>query len=179
MNSNDIRNVLDVFKNKPVDRIKNILKNKHMPFSVLMSQIEGDFNFGTVIRNANNFGAKSVYYYGKRRFDKRSAVGTYNYTDVKYLTSINDILELKTQYNFIGLENNISKSNHYDLRNFEWPNNKLSLIIIGEEKNGISDQLLDLCDYTLEIPNYGSTRSINAGCASSIAMYDFVTKYSK
>ena len=71
------------------------------------------------------------------------------------------------------MENNTSRGS-VDIRKYQWQPN--SMIVIGEEKDGITDELLDLCDDLVEIPISGSVGSFNAGVASSIAFYDYVNK---
>lgn len=163
-------NVLDQYKDLTVGEIRNIVKQNSFPFAILMSQLQGDFNFGSVIRSANALGASEVFYYGRKQFDRRGALGCYWYSDVKFLHSFDEIKELKNKYSFVALENNINK-NPISMFDFSWPKN--SLICIGEERNGIEDNLLDLCDHFVEIPMAGSIRSFNASVAASIAMYDY------
>jgi len=142
----------------------------------MMSHIESDFNLSSVVRSANSMGANKVFYYGKKHFDRRGAISTYKYTDVHYLQTIDDIKQLKREFVFVGLENNIN--NTKDLRTFKWPKN--SLIIIGSEGHGIEldREVFELCEHFVEIPSWGSTRSINAACAFSVAAYDYVAKSS-
>jgi tRNA G18 (ribose-2'-O)-methylase SpoU len=170
----DTRNVQDRFKHWTTDLIKETVKKESLPFSVLMQQLESDFNIGSVFRSANGFGASEVYYYGKKRYDRRGQVGVNNYFDIKFLKTLDDVSSLKEKYKFVALE---LTENAVDLRSFVWPNN--SLMIIGEESLGVSKELLDMSDYVVKIPLMGSVRSYNAACASSIAMYDFVSKYKR
>ena len=124
------RNVLDKYKELSNEEIKVDLKKNSLPFAVMMQHIDGDFNIGTVIRGANSFGAREIFYFGKKKYDKRAACGVYNYSDVKYLVSIEEIISLKERYFFVGLENNI-KNKTYNINNYKWRKN--SLRIIGEE----------------------------------------------
>jgi tRNA G18 (ribose-2'-O)-methylase SpoU len=170
----DNRNVKDKYKNLPIETIKNDLKRNQLPFSVVMQNLTGDFNFSTVIRNGNAFGAKAIYYLGgRKKYDRRAAVGTQNYSSVIHLPAIEDLIALKKDYVFVGLETNIEKT--VPMASFIWPKN--SLIIIGEEQNGLLPDVVNLCDHLVEIEMIGSVRSLNAGCSSSIAMYDYWRKF--
>ena len=166
-------NVLDRFKGKEVAEIKASLKTTASPVAVLMTQLQGDFNFGSVIRSSNNFNVSAVYYYGNKHFDKRSACGTFNYTDVIHLANLDQLMELKSQYRFVALDNNISRSVQ-PINEYKWETK--SLIIIGEESIGIAPYILDICDDFVEIPSLGSVRSLNAAVAGSIALYDYFSK---
>ena len=83
-------NVIDEYKNLEVDEIKSRMTNNG--FIVAMTHIEGDFNFGNVVRSANAFGAEEVWYIGgKKKWDKRSAVGTYNYTKLRHFKTTEEV----------------------------------------------------------------------------------------
>ena len=49
-----------------------------------------------------------------------------------------------------------------------------SILVFGSESDGISQELLDQSDQAFYIEQLGSTRSINVGCASAVAMYEAV-----
>lgn len=169
----DFRNVNDRYKGWMDDLIKEDVQKNTFPFAVLMHHLQGDFNIGGVIRSANAFGAQSVYYAGKRKWDRRGAVGVHNYTNVIYIENLFDSLpDLSKDFNLVALE---QCAESYPIQDFQWPDRPL--IIIGEEGNGLSDDLLSKCKYKIEIPQYGSVRSLNAASAASIAMHDFVSKF--
>jgi tRNA G18 (ribose-2'-O)-methylase SpoU len=163
------RNVQDRYKSWETDAIKADLKAKALPCAVLMAQIEHDFNFGCLVRNANAFGAEAVYYYGRRHWDRRAAEGVYKYTDVIHLPNIEAVAALKDRYTFVGLENNIEGTT--PLQDFQWP--AKPLLCFGEEKDGLQSELLALLDHLVEIPLRGSVRSINVGAASAASLYAY------
>ncbi|MDE1833823.1 MAG: hypothetical protein KGH64_00635 [Candidatus Micrarchaeota archaeon] len=170
-----MRNVRDEMKSLPDEEIKAILRNKSLPFSILMC-VHSDFNFGTLIRNANNFAARKVFYFGEhKRYNRRSALGTYKYTDVTYLPTMEDLIPLKSRYVFVGVEN-CGKT--VPLKSFDWPKEPI-LMLFGEESSGLQSNVIELLDYCVEIPSLGSVRSLNVGSASAIVMYDYVSKRGK
>ena len=165
-------NVTDNYKSWDPEEIKKDLKSKAQSFAVLMAHWKGDFNISTMIRNANAFNASEVFYIGKKRFDRRGAVGTHHYVDLNYLNNIEQLLKLKEKYVFVGLDNNVDGC--VPMEEFSWPKN--ALMIFGEEGEGISPLLLKNCDYCVNITQFGSVRSLNVGTSSGIAMYDWVLK---
>lgn len=167
------RNVIDRYKSWSTELVRDDLATNAFPFAVLMENFVGDFNFGTVIRSANAFNAKAVYYVGNRKYDKRGAVGTYNYSYVHHLPDYQALENLKSGYEFVALENTVSTAvSIYDVK-YERP----PLFILGEEGIGVTDRTMSMVDRCVFIPQYGSVRSLNAAVAGSIAMNDFVAKY--
>lgn len=171
---NDTRNIIDEFKGLPNEDIKNIVASRTLPFAIAMQHLDHDFNIGTVFRNANAFGAKEIFYVGGRKnWDRRGSCGIQNYSKIIFHRTIEEFKILKDKYFFIGLDN-ITGS--LPMESYVYPD-KPVLFIFGEEGPGLTKDMIDLCDVLVSIKQRGSVRSLNAGVASGIAMYDFCTKY--
>jgi tRNA G18 (ribose-2'-O)-methylase SpoU len=161
-------NVIDEYKPLSVENIKEKMKETQLPAAVFMSQLSGDFNIGNIIRTSNAYNLSKVYYYGKKHYDKRGAEGTYHYTDVVYLSSIDEVRALKDKYHFVAIENNVPGKIAQNINKYCWKEN--SLILLGEEGSGIPGEIISLCDDLVEIKNFGSVRSLNVGTAAAIAI---------
>lgn len=166
----DNRNILDVYKYWSNEAIKADLDTKRNDFGVLIANVQYDFNIGSVIRNANAFLAKRVYVYGKKQWDRRGAVGTHNYLHIDYIKTLDHLDE----YEWVGIDN---VTGAVPLDTFEWPKN--SLMIFGQEQTGLPSDILNRCKKVTYIRQFGSVRSLNVGCASAIAMYDYCKKMVK
>lgn len=165
-------NVVDHLKGKSVDEIKIHLKDVAHPFSVAMENWRGDFNFGTLVRNANAFGAQEVFYIGDKKWDKRAAVGVYNYTEVQWIPTVEHLKKLKEKYVFIGIDN-VPGSRSISSYQFV-PN---TLFVFGEEGVGLTPEMQSMCKDIVAIDQFGSVRSLNCGTASGIIMYEFVKQF--
>jgi tRNA G18 (ribose-2'-O)-methylase SpoU len=158
-------NVEDRFKSKTTEEIRATLKANAFPYAVLVENILGDFNFSTVVRNANAFGAREVFYTGDKRFDRRGCQGTHNYTDIHWLPTIDDLMNLKDRYSFAGIDN---IDGAHPIRQHRFVRD--TLLVFGSEGVGLTPMMRSLCDTIVMIPQYGSVRSINVGCASAIVL---------
>ena len=47
-------------------------------------------------------------------------------------------------------------------------------IIIGNEANGVSKEILDIADKKIKIPMFGKAESLNAAVATGIVLYEYV-----
>lgn len=166
------RNVIDEYKDLSNEEIRSRVEVNRLPYAVLMTHINIDYNLGTVLRIGNCLGAK-VYYYGERRWDKRGALGVWHYSPITHLKSLDEVKALKEKYTFVALEQTKSS---VVLPKFTWPKNPL--ILLGEESCGLqgTPEILELAEHCIEIPQRGSVRSLNAGTAFAIAAYDFTSK---
>lgn len=170
------RNVIDAYKSLSNEEIKEQLKHNSLPFAVLCFNLIGDFNMSCVIRSANALGAREVFYFGEKRFDRRGAVGCQNYIDINHLKSWKELLDLTKKYSLIGLE---QTDRSVDISQFKWDTKLPPCIVIGEEGCGLMKEVLELCDNSVEIKQRGSVRSMNVASAFSICAYDFASKYNR
>jgi tRNA G18 (ribose-2'-O)-methylase SpoU len=166
------RNVRKQFKHLTTEQIKKELNKDKLSCAVLMQHIDGDFNIGNIIRTSNNFNVSEIFYYGRKKWDKRASCGTYKYSDVIYLETLEDVLKLKEKYVFVGLENNVD--NTTIINKFDYP--KKPLFVFGEEHSGIVNELIEHIDHLVEIPSLGSVPSMNVASVASIVLYDFWRK---
>jgi len=168
----ETRNIIDYYHYWKNEAIIADLDKKRHKFGVLISNINYDFNISTVIRNSNAFLAKMTYIYGRKKWDKRGAVGTHNYVHLKHIPENSSLLDgLKDEYVLIGIDNLVDS---VPMDEFDWPEN--ALMCFGQEQIGLPKDIIDKCDKIVYIKQFGSVRSLNVGCASAIAMYDYCKK---
>jgi len=167
----DTRNVVDFYKYWTTDAIIADLDSKRHNFSVLCANIQGDFNIGTVIRNANAFLAREVIIYGKRKFMPNGTVGTHHYTHFKHVKEINELNELRSDDFYIIGVDNIPGAEAID--DIQLPTDKHIIFAFGEENSGLTPEMLAICDALVYIKQFGSVRSLNVGSAAGIIMYEY------
>lgn len=163
------RNIHDYLKSLSNEDVKEYCQTNASPTAVLACHVNGDFNVSQIIRNANFFGFGEVFYWGRKKIDPRGAVGTKNYTPLTHLPDHDSMMALLDDERFttVALENNVDY-NMWNADWFDWPKN--TLLIVGEESLGLSDEILSKCKYIVTIPGHGSVRSINVSTASGLAM---------
>jgi tRNA G18 (ribose-2'-O)-methylase SpoU len=127
---------------------------------------------GTGIRTANGLGASRVYYVGDKKWDKRASVGVHNYTEVQWISSIEEFKKLALSWSIVGVDN---VPGSISMQDYVWPDNPL--MVFGEEGTGLTPGMQALCKDIVHIDMVGSVRSFNCGAASAMAMYDFVSKF--
>ena len=170
----DPRNIKDNFKGKPHEAIIGELTPSRSSLIAVAVNVAGDFNKSTLVRNASAFNIDEVWICGNKRWDRRGALGAHHYVNLRYLSLPNlyDTLELRKDegYQIVGIENNIERQTQ-SLFDYDWYDE--SVVIFGEEGNGLSDEMLDHCEDVVEIPMTGAVRSINVGTASGIVMFEY------
>jgi tRNA(Leu) C34 or U34 (ribose-2'-O)-methylase TrmL len=169
------RNVLPKFQGLTTEQIQAELKKTALPFRVAVDHATHDFNVGTVIRNANAFGAEAVFYLGIKHLDRRSCCGTHNYTTITHLKTIDELKAENAGYTFVGVENNHPDAKVID--DYEYPDK--CLLLFGCEVGGLSKEVFAECKDIIYIQQRGSVPSLNLGTASGIVFNDFATKHKR
>jgi tRNA G18 (ribose-2'-O)-methylase SpoU len=172
--ANSKRNVSDQLAwAKREDILETINENK-IPISLLLVNIDRDNNIGNIIRSANTFGVQEVLIYGRKKFDRRTSVGAEFFMQFRHIRFIEELAPLKQEFDLIlGLE---QTETSVELHSYQWPKDKNILIAVGNEGKGLPQEILDICDSTLEIEQYGTTRSLNVSVATGIVLYDYRVK---
>lgn len=170
----DRRNVLDRYRYWNEQAIVADLEHRRHDFHVAVENWRHDRNIGAVVRNANAFGAKAVHVVGRRRWNKRGAMSTDRYLTVSHHDTVGEFVAWARSEGLVVVAvDNIEGAR--PLERFEFP--RRCVLVFGQEGPGISEALVAAADGLVGITQYGSTRSINAGVASGIAMYAWVLQH--
>lgn len=172
--SEDTRNLVDKYKGLSNEDIIADLDNTRIPLEIAIENLAHDFNIGTIVRNANAFNVSCVHIIGKRKYNRRGAMVTDKYLHIDHFTTVDEFVEDARARGMliVAVDNNRPESR--PLAKTKLHEN--SILVFGSESDGISQELLDKSDQAFYIEQLGSTRSINVGCASAIAMYEAVRR---
>jgi len=172
--SGDRRNVVDRYRYWRVDAIVADLDERRHPFHVAIENWQSDLNIGTVVRNANAFLAAEVHVVGKRRWNRRGAMVTDQYQHLRHHAGIDDLVAWAetSELPLVGIDN---LPGAVALESITLPHR--CVLLFGQEGPGLSATARAACATVCSIAQFGSTRSINAGVASGIAMHTWVRQH--
>lgn len=139
---------------------------------VALDGIQDPGNLGTIIRTAVAAGAKGI-------FLLKGTVDPYNEKCVRSTMSalcnipIFEDVTVSEFYDFIT-DNTIktyvtSLKNAKPYHTISYP--KQTMIILGNEGNGVSRDIIEMCDQAITIPMYGDIESLNVSIAAALCMY--------
>lgn len=172
----DRRNVVDRYRYWSVEAIVADLDLDRHDFHVAIENWRHDLNIGTVVRNANAFGAGAVHIVGRRRWNRRGAMVTDRYVHVEHHDGVGSLLERSRADGLVvvGIDNLADGHRIRSTPLEATPLPRRCVLLFGQEGSGLSPEAVAGCDEVREIPMFGSTRSINAGVASGIAMHAWI-----
>jgi tRNA G18 (ribose-2'-O)-methylase SpoU len=167
----DRRNVVDRYRYWKREAVVADLDTRRHDFHVAIENWQHDFNIGTVVRNANAFLAAEVHIVGLRRWNRRGAMVTDRYQHVRHHPTIGEFADWAAEQDLpvIGIDNLPGSK---PMETTVLP--RRCVLLFGQEGPGLSTTARTACSQLFSIAQYGSTRSINAGVASGIAMHAWV-----
>jgi len=142
--------------------------------AIILENLRSLHNVGAILRTADGAGWDKVFITGytgcppDRRIEKVS-LGAEEFLDWEHNPDpIDCVAKLKAEgFKILALE---QTSQSVDLLNYEHTDKKIALIL-GNEVEGVSPELLALCDTHLEIPMRGQKGSLNVSIAAGVALY--------
>ena len=150
------------------------------PVTVILDNVRSRHNIGSAFRTADAFRAAGIVLCGISSTPPspeihKSALGAEFSVDWTYRDStVEAVRELKAQgYTIIGVEqteNSVSADSFLNGERSLDPDKRYA-VIFGNEVHGISQDAVDLCDWTIEIPQWGTKHSLNVSVAIGIVLY--------
>ncbi len=149
---------------------------KH-PLVLMLHNVRSMWNVGSMFRTADAAGIQKIILSGytatppRKEIDK-TALGAQNTVVWEYHADpLEAISGLKNDgVRICGLE--ITEgSRPYTAMNFsDFP----ICLVVGNEVEGLEDEVLQLCDEVLEIPQYGTKHSLNVAVAAGVVLFELV-----
>lgn len=157
------------------ETFKQVLSKRTRHFTLVLEDLFQKHNVSAVIRSADVFGVQDLHIIENEYnnfISRRVAKGAqkwmtfYPYSKVGEDNTKNCIDHLKSQgYKIVVTSPHLEASN---LRDF--PLNEKAAIVLGAEKNGVSDKMMQAADAYLKIPMVGFTESLNVSVAAALIM---------
>lgn len=157
-------------------KIRNIRENR-IPLNLILDGLTDIANIGMIFRTADAVRLNKIYLYKVNKNInlkslKKKSRSAVEYIDYEFISDIEPLIELKKTYKFVVLEKTNLSINYYEYE-YKAP----VCIIIGSEKTGVSNEIINLADISLHLEMNGVNSSINVATAASVILYDFLNKY--
>lgn len=149
------------------------------PIVLVLDNVLDTYNIGSFFRLADAIAAQEIYLCGPVVTPPnikihRASIGTWKWVPWQHFHSTIDCIQyLKKQgYQIIACEQT-KDSILYNKAKYKFP----LALVLGSESKGISQEVLELVDQTVEIPLYGINKSLNVLIAGSIISYNIIEKF--
>lgn len=145
------------------------------PIVLVLDNIRSALNVGSAFRTADAFALEHIYLCGitakpPHREILKTAIGATDSVNWTYFKDTKEaILSLKeNNYLIAGVEQADEKT---WLQDFKPPQNQSIALVFGNEVTGVSDEVMEMLDVCLEIPQFGTKHSLNISVCLGIVVW--------
>jgi len=158
-----------------LEEVKNIKKQE---IFIVLDNVRSLHNVGSTFRTSDAFGIKKLFLCGitgtpPDREIHKTALGAELSVQWEYQkNSFETVTQLKeTGVKIFAVE---QTTNSYTLKSiFEKFNTPIALVF-GNEVNGVDQNIIDICDGVIEIPQIGAKHSLNISVSVGIVLWEFM-----
>ena len=162
---------------KTIDEFKNTSKT---PLTLILDDIRSLNNIGSVFRSADAFLIEKIYLCGitgvpPHRDIHKTALGATDSVVWEYSKKAIEIVK-KLQNDEVSVWAIEQTERSVVLNKFEPKENTSYAFVLGNEVRGVSQEVINACGQSLEIPQFGTKHSLNISVTAGIVLWDFFTK---
>jgi 23S rRNA (guanosine2251-2'-O)-methyltransferase len=162
---------------KSVDQFRNSDKS---PFSIILDNVRSHNNIGSVFRTADAFLVEKILLCGitavppHRDIQKTALGATESVLWRHYENTVEAVNELKEEgYDIIAIE---QVEDSIELQDFKIEKGRKYALVFGHEIDGVAQDVVNLCDHYIEIPQFGTKHSFNIAVSAGIVLWELSRK---
>ena len=155
-------------------------QKKH-PILVILNDIRSLNNIGSFFRTCDAFNVEKIYLCGitatpPHREINKTAIGSTESVEWEHRTSIVELVnELKAEGVTIASIEQAEKT--LLLQNSHQLNYRKIALVFGNEVDGVDQEVINLSDHIIEIPQFGTKHSLNVSVCAGVVLWEFTKKY--
>ena len=170
----------DELNRKTVADFKNAQK---LPFIIVLDNVRSANNVGSIFRTSDAFLVEEIYLCGitatpPNREISKTALGATESVEWKYFNNTSDVVAFlkNNNYQIVALE---QTDKSISLSEFKINKDNKYALIFGNEVKGVDQEIIDLCDFSVEIPQFGTKHSFNICVSAGITLWDLACKFNQ
>lgn len=159
--------------------VEDYKKSEKAPLVVVLDNVRSQNNVGSVFRTGDAFRIQKLCLCGitavpPHRDIHKTALGSEDSVDWQHYDETTDcVKELKEQgYKVFAVEQ-VDDSIKLGDENWTVNDGAMGIVLVfGNEIEGVQQEVISLCDSSLEIPQFGTKHSLNISCAAAIVIWE-------
>lgn len=161
-----------------VDEFK---ESEKMPLVVVLDDVRSMYNVGSVFRTSDAFRVVAIHLCGitaqpPHAEIHKTALGAEDSVDWEYFPSAKDSVRALQEQGFKVFAVEQAEGSTM-LQNLSLGNDKGKYaIVMGNEVKGVNQEVVDMCDGCIEIPQFGTKHSLNVSTTAGIVIWEFAKK---
>jgi tRNA G18 (ribose-2'-O)-methylase SpoU len=154
--------------------------SEKIPLVIILDDVRSAYNVGSIFRTADAFRIEGIYLCGisarpPHKDISKTALGATESVEWQYYP---DVMQAAREvrdagYTLYAVE---QADESIDLKEFKPGKNVKIALVFGHEVFGVKDELLEICDGCIEIPQFGTKHSFNVAISVGIVLWDIINK---
>lgn len=151
------------------------------PIAVVLDNVRSVLNVGSVFRTSDAFRIDELHLCGltatppNREMNKTALGATESVSWTHFDHTTDSLLNLKEKgYTLIAIE---QTTGAIELQEFPFEKHEKVALVFGNEVKGVSNEALELCDFAIEIPQFGTKHSLNISVSAGIALWQAAKQF--
>lgn len=158
--------------------IERFKQAKKLPVVIVLDNVRSLHNVGSAFRTADAFGVEKIVLCGitgkpPHREIEKTALGATHSVDWEYMMQTADAIQLlRSQgYKIASVEQTDQSTSLADIQE-TYP----LAVIFGNEVHGVSEEVLHLSDFAIEVPQMGTKHSLNISVCVGVVVWELFKK---
>lgn len=170
-------------KNSELNRldVEAFKASQKTPLIVVLDNIRSLNNIGSVFRTSDAFAIEKIYLCGitavpPNKEIHKTALGATESVAWEY---VEDTLTLVKKLKVDGIVTAAIEQaeNSVKLQDFSVLADKKYAIVMGNEVKGVQQEVVDACNYCIEIPQFGTKHSLNISVTTGVVIWDLMKQF--
>jgi tRNA G18 (ribose-2'-O)-methylase SpoU len=156
-------------------------ESEKQPVILVLENIRSGLNVGSIFRSADAFRIEKIWCCGytpvpPHREVLKSALGATESVAWEYAENTMELIHKLREQGIVCVA--AEQTEHStDLHAFLPEQDKKTALVLGNEVQGVTQEVINACDLTLEVSQHGTKHSLNVAVCAGIILYDLTSKY--
>lgn len=164
------------------DTIEQFKARKKIPVTVVLDNVRSLNNIGAIFRTCDAFAVEGVALCGVSGTPPspeihKTALGAENSVDWRYFATTAEAVDtLRAEGHAIICLEQVKGS--VSLNDFRAEKGLRYALVAGNEVDGVGQEIVDMADSCIEIPQSGTKHSLNVSVSTAVALWEFYKQLS-
>jgi len=164
-----------MINDKRIKRIDDSLSRKQPTLQIMLDNVHSSQNLSAIIRTCDAVGVLDIYYSTKEnetlRIHKSITQGAHRWTH-RYRMNDHDKVRFLKEKKAQGFQVVVTHLEERAISFREIDYTKPTLLVMGNEKDGVSAEVIAMADEVIIIPMQGMVQSLNVSVATALILYE-------
>ena len=160
---------------KRIAKIEKILRFKQPQLELFLDEVHSSQNLSAILRTCDGVGVLNLYYASQENHDlrihKTITQGAHRWVERERINQKEKVMFMKAKQaeGFQVVVTHLdAKAVSFRKVDYTLP----TLLVLGNEKDGVSEEVIALADHTIMIPMHGMVQSLNVSVATATVLYE-------